>query len=224
MNPVVLTAYKFDGVPKHTVVTRPHGNSKSNKPYRRTMSSTKTHLAAKLKTEKPKDAIDSVFQSKGGLLGAKGAGELPRGRTQAYNLNRKARQQELKDSVVAAFPFSCASASATRDVLFVVMEQCKNAEHSCRFVQEVTCAPEPMAVLCTNQQLLDIERFSCDLYMFSVFGIDPTLILGSSASQLPFIGISCLKTKIRGDLQSCWVRCLCFTTRCSATTTTSALR
>lgn len=150
MNPVVMTAYKFDGVPEHTVVTRPHGNSKSNKPYRRTMSSTKTRLAAKLKTEKPKDANDSVFQSKGGLLGAKGAGELPRGRTQAYNL----------------------------------MEQCKNAEHSYRFVQEVTCAPEAMAVLCTNQQLLDIERFCCDPYMFSVFGIDPTFNLGQFSYRL----------------------------------------
>ncbi len=108
MHPVVLTAYKFDGVPEHTVVTRPHGNSKTNKPYRRTMASTKTHLATKLKTEKPKDA---VFQSKGGLLGAKGAGELPRDRTQAYNLNRKARHQELKDSIGAAFPLSCASAT-----------------------------------------------------------------------------------------------------------------
>ena len=33
------------------------------------------------------------------------------------------------------------------------MEQCKLAEKENRFVLEVTCIPEPMAVLATDQQL-----------------------------------------------------------------------
>uniref|UniRef100_A0A1X7SXK8 MULE transposase domain-containing protein n=1 Tax=Amphimedon queenslandica TaxID=400682 RepID=A0A1X7SXK8_AMPQE len=45
-------------------------------------------------------------------------------------------------------------------------------------VQEVTCAPEPMAVLCTDQQLNDIVRFCVDPFNFCVFGIDPTFNLG----------------------------------------------
>ena len=40
-----------------------------------------------------------------------------------------------------------------------------------RFVQAVTCAPEPMAILCFEQQLLDMEQFCCDPYRFSVFGV-----------------------------------------------------
>ena len=35
-----------------------------------------------------------------------------------------------------------------------------------------------MAILCTNQQLLDDERFCCDSYSFSIFGVDPTFNLG----------------------------------------------
>ena len=66
----------------------------------------------------------------------------------------------------------------SRDMLFVIMKQCKNAEKSNRFVQHVTCAPEAMAILCTNQQPLDVERFCCDSYSFSIFGIDPTFNLG----------------------------------------------
>ena len=54
------------------------------------------------------------------------------------------------------------------------MEQCKNAEKNEIFVQDVSCAPEPMAVLCTEQQLNDIERFCCDPFNFCILGIDPT--------------------------------------------------
>ncbi len=46
------------------------------------------------------------------------------------------------------------------------------------FVEDVTCTPEPMAVLCTEQQLCDIARFCCDPYKFCILGIDPTFNLG----------------------------------------------
>ena len=45
-----------------------------------------------------------------------------------------------------------------------VMLQCNNTEKTDRFVQEVMCAPEPMAVLCLEQQ------FCCDPHNFSVLG------------------------------------------------------
>ena len=58
------------------------------------------------------------------------------------------------------------------------MQQCKAAEKGERFVQEVTCAPEPMAVLATGQQLVDLERFCCDPAAYSIMGVDPTFDLG----------------------------------------------
>lgn len=50
----------------------------------------------------------------------------------------------------------------------------QNAEKTDIFVQDVTCAPEPMAVLCNDQQLCDIAHFCCDPFSFCIFGIDPT--------------------------------------------------
>ena len=83
---------------------------------------------------------------------------------QTYNLKRK--QQELTSS-------TCATSSHcnTRDMLYIVMEQCKCAEKKDKFVQDVTCALEPMAVLCCEQQLNDLVRFCCDPFEFCIFGI-----------------------------------------------------
>ena len=57
-------------------------------------------------------------------------------------------QTEINESTGVSAPLYATTGS--RDMLFVIMEQCENAE---RFVQHVTCAPEPMAILCSNQQL-----------------------------------------------------------------------
>lgn len=59
------------------------------------------------------------------------------------------------------------SVRGTRDMLYVVMEQCKNAQGCDVFVQDVSCAPEPMAVLCTEQQLNDVACFCCDPFSFA---------------------------------------------------------
>ena len=46
------------------------------------------------------------------------------------------------------------------------------------FVRIVTSAPEPMSILCTNAQLLDIEHFCTDHNTFGPLSIDPTFNLG----------------------------------------------
>ena len=94
--PLALVVYKFDGVPEHEVLTRPHGNSKANKPYRRTEESTKNLLKAELEQKSAKDALDAVFSTRGGLVAAQSAGDLPRGRTQAYNMKRSLQCKQLK--------------------------------------------------------------------------------------------------------------------------------
>ena len=147
-------------MPEHTVLVRPHGNSKEDKPYYRTMKSTVQQITTNLAMQTPKCAIDKVFNDKGGLVKSSSAGQLPRGRNQGYYLKRKIMQAEINESASVSAPLY--STIGSRDMLFVIMEQCKNAEKSNRFVQHVTCAPEPMAILCTNQQLLDVERFCCD--------------------------------------------------------------
>ena len=132
-------------------------------------------LEAELQVKKPKDAIQAVFESKGGLLGAGSAGQLPRGATQAYNMKRALQQKELMAGVCPRVHIS--SASGTQDMLFVVMEQCKTTEKENRFVQDVTCAPEPMAVLCSDHATAP-GYCCCDPFQFCVFGVDPTFNLG----------------------------------------------
>ena len=136
------------------------------------MESTKKKLSNVLTTEKPKKAVDIVYEEKGGLLRAKSAGQLPHSRDQAYYLKKKQQQKAVAESV------GCSVGEVARDMLYAVMLQCKSTEGCYRFVQDVTCAPEPMAVLATDQQLFDMERFCCDPFKFSILGIDPTFNLG----------------------------------------------
>ena len=119
-------------------------------------------------------ALNAVFEKKEGLISAESAGELPRGRPQAYYTKIKLQEQEMNvlQNVATSALFK------TGDMLFVVMEQCKVAQKNDLFVQDVTCAPEPMAVLCNEQQLIDINRFCCQPFSFSILGIDPTFNLG----------------------------------------------
>ena len=70
------------------------------------------------------------------------------------------------------------SSTGTHDVLYVVMEQCRSEEKVDTFVQDVTCAPELMAVFCMEHQLSNVARFCSDPFCFSILEIDPTFNLG----------------------------------------------
>ena len=139
---LALVVYKFDGVEEHDVQIRSHGNSKTNSPYCRMMKSTVSKLKEELKSNSPKQSISKIMQSKGGFVSSSSAGELPLSSRKVYDINH---QMKVK---------SCGNGSARgkgRDLLFIIMEQCKLTDKTNRFVQEVTCAPEPMAVLATSQ-------------------------------------------------------------------------
>ena len=77
---------------------------------------------------------------------AKSAGDLPRDRTQTYNLKRKQQESRMTSSCSSDSISQC----NTRDMLYVVMEQCKCTEKIDKFVQDVTCAPEPTVQLNYN--------------------------------------------------------------------------
>lgn len=77
------------------MLIRPHGNAKNDRPYRRTRESTKLLLKEELHHNSPKVAVNTVFDKRGGLLEAKSAGELPRGRRQAYDTKSKLQQEQV---------------------------------------------------------------------------------------------------------------------------------
>ena len=64
------------------------------------------------------------------------------------------------------------------------MEQCKLTDREQRYIHEVTCAPETMVILATQQQLFDLERFCCSNIDFRIFGVDPTFKLGNFSVTL----------------------------------------
>ena len=97
----------------------------------------------------------------GGVLNASYIGNIPRNRKQVYNISSKDDTEES-------------------DALLSVMVMCKETmgKGDDPFVRIVTSAPEPMYILCTNAQLLDIEHFCTDPIKFGPFSVDPTFDLG----------------------------------------------
>ena len=58
------------------------------------------------------------------------------------------------------------------------MLQCKSSVPGKEFVRSVVAAPEPMAVLATDQQLNDMVRFLTNPVEFAIMGVDPTFNFG----------------------------------------------
>ena len=104
-------------------------------------------------------------------MSAKYAVELALSRQKVYDLHRKMKVKSFCGSTAL-------SRGKGRDLLFLTMEQCKPTDKVNRYVQEVTCAPEPMAVLATEEQILDLDRFCCIPIEYCIIGVDPTFNLG----------------------------------------------
>ena len=158
--------YSFDRY-EHPVDLQPHGNSKGSKPFRRTKPSTISQLKVSVQTKAPRKALREIENLQGGITGAKSACDLPRDRRQAKNLKYRLRNE------------SQCPLTGNADVLAHVMQMCKDTCGSdTMFVQSVEAAPEPMCILATAQQLVDMERF-CTQSPSSVLSVDPTFNLGA---------------------------------------------
>lgn len=140
-----LVCYGFEK-DVHRILPRPHGNSKGKQPYARTQQSTIEKIKQS-SSMSPKDTLSSVAEEVGGLVCARSIGSLPKSREQVSYYKRKSKNESSGSSV------------QTSDVLYNVMLQCKAAHSSGVFVRMVVAAPEPMSILCTDQQLDDMVRF-----------------------------------------------------------------
>ena len=73
-------------IPKGYVpVVLPHGNSKSNKPFFPTWSSTMKMIKTEAQHNHPKEVMASVTAKVGGVMSANAPGKLPRGERQIIN-------------------------------------------------------------------------------------------------------------------------------------------
>jgi len=148
----------------HKILPRPHGNSKHEQPYVRTMQSTKDRLTAS-SSHSAKGTMVEVIDDVGGIINTRSAGALPKNCQQvAYYKSKEKPSKSNKSSTV--------------DVLYNVMLQCKTSIPGKEFVRTVVAAPEPMALLATNQQLDDMVRFLTNPIEFGIMGVDPTFNFG----------------------------------------------
>ena len=107
------------------------------------------------------DTLAEIIDSAGGLMNTRSAGALP-----------KSCQQ------VSYFKSKDKTSGHNLDVLYNVMMQCKSSIPGKEFVRSVVAAPEPMAVLATDQQLNDMVRFLTNPVEFAIMGVDPTFNFG----------------------------------------------
>ena len=71
------------------MLIKSHGNSKKRKQsFCRTHPSTMKALKEEAQIYPPKQAVNVVYEEKGGMMGAKSLGELPRNRDQVSNIRR----------------------------------------------------------------------------------------------------------------------------------------
>ena len=107
----------------------------------------------------PKQTLSNCLKDCGGVLEARSLGSIPKSHSQVRYHQAKNKEKPSES-----------------DSLFTVMLQCKstNPNSDDAFVRTVVAAPEPMAVLATNQQLKDMVRFLTDPQQHTVMGIDPT--------------------------------------------------
>ena len=158
---IVQYTFRFG---EHDVKICSYGNShRRSEPYIRTQPSTlktvKEEQACSNST--PKAVVAKITESEGGIINCRSSSSLPRNHHQVSNI----RQQS--------------SSTTNRDLLCDVMEMCLKAKSgSEKFVQSVQAAPEPMAVLALEQQLIDLERFCTCEDGFTVAGFDPTFNCG----------------------------------------------
>ena len=130
-------------------------------------------LEEELQSSSPKVSISKVMKLKEGIVSAKYAAELPLSCQKVYYLHRKMKVKSFCGSTALSREKGC-------DLLFFMMEQCTLTDKVNRYVQEVTCVPEPMAVLATEEQILDLDRFCCNTIEYCIMGVDPTFNLGDT--------------------------------------------
>ena len=96
------------------------------------------------------------------------AGSWPRNIKQAYNLKSNSKP-------------SCSTSTRRSDPYLGLVMQCKeeSKDKKTAYIRKVICAPEPIVILATEEQLDCMVRFCTKEGNFGVFSIDPTFDLGA---------------------------------------------
>ena len=174
---MALVQYVFDGVEREVKV-KPHGNSKSQKPYYRTSDTTKQRLLQLSETYSPKEVFHQSLEESGGILQLKSAGGHARDLKQIKNMKLKKQRNEDDEFV---------------ELLQMLKEDARDIDNA--FVRKVGNSSDPCIVLASKQQLRDIERFCTNPAKFCVLGVDATFNFGKYYVTLTTYRHLLLRTK-----------------------------
>lgn len=174
---MALVQYVFDGTEKEVKV-KPHGNSKTTKPFYRTSEKTKQRLQELADTYSPKDVFHKSLEESGGILNLKSAGGHACDVKQIKNIKQKHQEKQGDDFV---------------ELMQMLKEDAREPEKA--FVRKVDNSSDPCIVLATNQQLLDVERFCTNPAKFCVLGVDATFNFGKYYVTLTTYRHLLLRTK-----------------------------
>lgn len=156
VNNAVIVIYYFNGK-EHDIIPGPHGNSKGNSTgYTAVKKSVIKRVAALAKKTSTREAIEHNISSQGG-----------RAQIQMENMPNQQQVKRACNDVTTRHQKATSSFSD-------IMEWCCSNKNICRMVQ---LHPEPVVVLATDQQLVDLERFSC-IDGVPPITVDPTFNLG----------------------------------------------
>ena len=114
----------------------------------------------------PKQVVERISSSMGGMLSATDMCQLPRSEQQVSQAKRRCKRQI--DSKYVSNP---------DDELAIVLQKAFMEDSSKQFIREIRTLREPAIVVCRDQQVADLVRF-CTGEEFCIMTVDPTFSLG----------------------------------------------
>ena len=107
---------------------------------------------------RPSSIYDELYEDRGGVIDKSASCTFPRGISQVKYETAKLRKQHSKD------------------VLVELIDKCKDSKGT--FLHSLQVSPGVRAVLASESQLQDLEKFSCNPEEFSVFRVEVTYEIG----------------------------------------------
>ena len=111
----------------------------------------------------PKETVEHLSSTVGGVSNASTPGELPRNEKQVTNLRQQAK---LKRHAVGP--------SGEVDDLSVVLQRAYSEDPGSKFIRSIRAAPDPAIVLAEDHQVADLVRFCTSSTEFGILTVDPT--------------------------------------------------
>ena len=159
------------------MVTKPHGSSKRDTPFQRSLPSTRDKFKNSICILicHRKDYLDEVYRSSGDVINVRSMNELPRGPSDLYNARHAAKKVTLSHPHLLSNQGSASENSS--DEIWMLLQKAKRDKSIAKssiFIGECWVHPDFLVVLASDRQLEEFVQFCSDLQEFSIFCADPT--------------------------------------------------